>query len=88
MTTAFYGMTAICLLLVAVIVLLVIVTDRLLERERKERASLQDRVMSVTQPVAFTAVKASEDREPARIMYVDEQKEWELSSSGGGRDFE
>lgn len=50
------------------------------ERAARERRELEDRFMSVTQPLALTQVDAVRrgDDGPANIEYVDEARELEL----------
>ena len=48
---------------------------------RKERTELEDRLMSITQPVALITHKAVRDDDPGDVTYVDEAREAELSPS-------
>jgi hypothetical protein len=53
----------------------------LINQSRKERAELEDRLMSTFQPIALTTHKALRDDSPGEITYVDEAREAELSPS-------
>jgi hypothetical protein len=53
-------------------------------RAREERASLEDRLMALTNMDSLILHKAHETPSPGEVSYVDENREWELSPGGGG----
>ena len=54
----------------------------LIREGRKERESLEDRLMALSKPDALITHKALGDDEPAKVDYVDEQREYELAHNG------
>ena len=71
--------------LAAIIVVQTLLIGWLTDQARKERKSLEDRLLAMTNLDAAILVKAQEDDEPGSVTYVDEEREWQLSPGGGGR---
>lgn len=67
--------------LTVVIVVLCVLVAYIVREARSERAELEDRLMSICQPVALIQHKAHQDTEPSNVTYVDEAREAELSPS-------
>jgi hypothetical protein len=63
-----------------------LLVDRLTKRASKERETLEDRLMAMTNMDSFILHKAQQDPVPGDVSYVDESREWELSPGGGGND--
>lgn len=53
---------------------------------REERQELADRVMVLSKPEAAILHKAQRDIEPAKVEYIDEDREFTLQRSNGRPD--
>lgn len=53
---------------------------------RLERKAMQDRLIALSRPESVAVVKAVEDREPARVSYMDEAGEYERQAKNGHHD--
>lgn len=51
-------------------------------RNRRERERLEDRFMALTNQPALVTHKALADPEPAKVGYVDEDREFQLEKNG------
>lgn len=67
--------------LTGIIVVLVLLVAFIIRESRLERAQLEDRLMTICEPVAQIQYKAAEDSTPAQVTYVDEAEEYRLSVS-------